>query len=98
MGLWQAIVLEQSLFESIRSLFKVIQIHLLNVTSGNAEINPRSGVANITILANDEPHGVIHFTHKAYNVIEGNHEKTMIVHLEVTRDYGTFGDVRLYYR
>jgi hypothetical protein len=80
------------------SFFQVLQIRLVNVTSGEAVLNPQSRAANITILANDEPHGVVHFTNKTYNVVEGNDGNFPIAHLGVKREYGTFGDIRLFYR
>lgn len=75
----------------------MIQITLTNVTSGKAVLDAPARKANLTISANDDPHGVVEFTKDSYNAIEST-KATTKAYLEVKRIFGTFGDLRLYYR
>ena len=68
----------------------------LSVTEGKDELDPVRRHANVTIILNDEAHGVIEFSQDSYTVHENDHNTT--VHIPIVRKRGTHGDVRVYYR
>lgn len=76
---------------------QIIQITLTNVISGKAVIDAHAHQANLTIAANDDPHGVVEFARSSYTAIEGP-QATTLAYLEVKRNEGSFGNLRLYYR
>ena len=77
---------------------QVIQFNLTRVTQGKAAIDPATQLANLTIAANDAPHGVFEFVRSSYTVIEDVKSKVTVVYLPIRRRFGTFGDVRVFYR
>ncbi|XP_048584248.1 adhesion G-protein coupled receptor V1 isoform X2 [Nematostella vectensis] len=86
----------QILADDTPEIPEVVKVNLTGVVSGRAVLDTQTNVANLTIAANDNPHGVVRFTQPSYNAIEGP-EQITVVHLPITRDFGTFGDVKVYY-
>jgi G-protein coupled receptor 98 len=66
-------------------------VRLVNVTSGR--LSSRGIVANVTILANDDPYGVFEFEPTFLAVDEGNRNVTV----RVVRRQGSVGKTRVYY-
>ena len=76
-------------------IFKVLSVSL-RITEGKDELDPVKRQANVTILLNDEAHGVIEFNQDSYTVHESDHNTT--VHIPIARKRGTHGDLKVYYR
>ena len=68
----------------------------LSISQGKAQVNPVRSQANITIILNDEAHGVIEFSEDTYTVHEKDHNTT--VDIPIVRKRGTHGNVKVYYR
>ena len=63
------------------------------LSEGTPSLDEATQVARVRIEANDAPHGVVEFAQSSYNASEGS-----AVYLEVTRHFGTAGDIRVFYR
>ena len=68
----------------------------LSITQGKAQLNPKRSQANVTIILNDEAHGVIEFKQDSYTVHEEDHNTT--AHIPIARKRGTHGGLKVYYR
>lgn len=75
--------------------FQVLSV-TLGITQSAAELNPARSQANVTIILNDEAHGVIEFPQDSYTVQEKDHNTT--AQIQIVRKRGTHGDVKVYYR
>ena len=63
------------------------------LSEGTPSLDAVTRVARVRIEASDAPHGVVEFAQSSYNASEGR-----TVYLEVTRHFGTAGDIRVFYR
>lgn len=63
------------------------------LSEGTPSLDQATRVARVRIEASDAPHGVVEFAQASYNASEGNN-----VYLEVSRHFGTAGDIRVFYR
>ncbi|XP_015763361.1 PREDICTED: G-protein coupled receptor 98-like [Acropora digitifera] len=81
--------------DSIPEVLEVIEVNLTSVTflsEGTPSLDEGTRVARVRIEASDAPHGVVEFAQSSYNASEGSS-----VYLEVTRHFGTAGDIRVFY-
>ena len=69
---------------------------LISVSLGKASINEKKSRVSLTILPNDNPHGVIQFTQQKLSVNE--EENSVNVTLQIKRSDGLYGMLRVYYR
>ena len=77
-------------------LIQIIEVNLTSVTflsEGTPSLDEATQVARVRIEASDAPHGVVEFAQSRYNASEGS-----TLYLEVTRHFGTAGDIRVFYR
>ncbi|XP_052793587.1 adhesion G-protein coupled receptor V1-like [Mya arenaria] len=70
-----------------------VKISLVSVTEGG-RIGAR-GVFTLSILSNDNPHGVVQFAMEAYDVLEGPTNTQQ--NIQVLRTGGSYGQLQVYY-
>lgn len=63
------------------------------LSEGTPSLDESTRVARVRIEANDAPHGVVEFAQASYNATEGSR-----AYLLVRRQFGTSGDIRVFYR
>ena len=63
------------------------------LSEGTPSLDEATRVAKVRIEANDAPHGVVEFAQSSYNASEGSTS-----YLLVLRQFGTAGDIRVFYR
>ena len=63
------------------------------LSEGIPSIDQATRVAKVRIEANDAPHGVVEFAQSSYNASEGS-----TTYLLILRQFGTVGDIRVFYR
>lgn len=66
---------------------------MTSLSEGTPSLDQATRVANVRIEANDAPHGVVEFAQSSYNASEGS-----TTYLLVLRQFGTAGDIRVFYR
>ena len=80
---------------TLRQILKVLSV-TLNITEGKAQLNPARSRANVTIVLNDEAHGVVEFIADSFTVHENDHNIT--ARIPIVRRRGTHGILKVYYR
>ena len=66
---------------------------MIFLSEGIPSLDQATRVAKVRIEANDAPHGVVEFAQSSYNASEGS-----TAYLLVLRQFGTAGDIRVFYR
>ena len=66
---------------------------MIFLSEGIPSLDQATRVAEVRIEANDAPHGVVEFAQSSYNASEGS-----TAYLLVLRQFGTAGDIRVFYR
>lgn len=66
---------------------------MIFLSEGIPSLDQATRVAKVRIEANDAPHGVVEFAQSSYNASEGS-----TTYLLVLRQFGTAGDIRVFYR